>query len=114
MKESLWALVVIGVLVHRMLDLYGVYHKWMQVHRFYVNSAVTRQMPRSVKAISENFDRVSQIIILVMIMVALAAVQNFTGTENSLAATIPAICFSLTVSFFGAFADYYREQTARL
>ena len=111
MKDSIWALIVIGILTHRTMDLYGVYSKWMQVHRQYV-SANRMPIPSSLLWIVDNFPKLSMAILLVMLVLSSAVISSQDGTSGSLVGTIPALAFSIVVSFLGAYADFHREHLA--
>lgn len=111
MKDSIWALIVIGILTHRAMDLYGVYSKWMQVHRQY--AATNRApVPASLSWIVENFPKLSMAILLVMLVLSSAVISSQAGTGSSLVGTVPALAFSIVVSFLGAYADFHREYFA--
>lgn len=111
MKDSIWALIVIGILFHRTLDLYGVYSKWMQVHRQYTLANRT-PVPTSLSWIVENFPKLSMAILLVMLVLSSAVISNQAGADGSLIGTIPALAFSIVVSSLGAYADFHREYFA--
>jgi ABC-type glycerol-3-phosphate transport system permease component len=108
MRDSIWALIVIGILTHRTMDLYGVYSKWAQVHRQYV-STNRAPVPESLSWVVENFIKLSMAILLVMLVLSSAVISGQGGIGNSIISTVPALAFSIVVSFLGAYADFHRE-----
>lgn len=113
MNNSFWALIVIGVLTHRSMDLYGVYSKWMQVYRQY-ESAQRVPVPKTLVWMVGNFPKLAMSILLVMLVFSSAVISGLEGTGSSLIATVPALAFSMVVSFLGAYADFHREAFVQI
>lgn len=113
MPESIWALIILGLLIHRSMDFYCAYCKWAQVNRGYRDkpSAVA---PAYVRFVIERFEKIAMASMGITMVVTIFLIPHVTATQPSLSATLPALMFSLLVSAMGSWADWERERLASL
>jgi hypothetical protein len=113
MDDSLWALIILGMLIHRAMDFYCAYCKWAQVSRQYEESEKGRP-PAYLATVLDQFPKIAMGCGTVTILTTILVIPHVAGSQPSLAVTLPALLFSLAVSTLGFWADYERERFAEL
>jgi hypothetical protein len=113
MRESVWALIILGIFLHRSMDFYCAYCKWAQVHRGYRDKP-SAPLPRYVSFVVEGFPKIAMASITLTMLFTIFMIPYVSTTQPSLSATLPALLFSLLISTLGFWADWERERLAQL